>query len=123
MSIDQINNQFHRRLFIRNMFSVIETQVFITKEFIKLKVVIDQAQQDKVSWAELAVLDEKKAALTSKGDVEIKDEFQSFIPALRFSLTLFARVFKSLKPDFGNSNFEKLQHLTRRRKILLIHDL
>lgn len=47
--------------------------------------------------------------------MDVKDEFQSFEPSLRFTLNTFANIFGSALPDYGNSNFEKLKKLSKRR--------
>jgi len=112
---NKINEQFYRRLFIRNVFSIIETYLYITKELVKIKLDIDGFGKNQTSWEEVSILHEKRAVLNKTGKIETKDEFQSFIPTLRFSLTIFANVFNSKLPDFGNHNFEKLIHLSKRR--------
>ncbi len=35
INIEKLNDQFYRRLFLRNIFSIIETYLFVTKELIK----------------------------------------------------------------------------------------
>jgi hypothetical protein len=114
LTVEKINDQFYRRLFLRNIFSIIETYIFVTKELVKNRLVIDK-EANQVSWADLAALNEKKVVLDTQGKVEIKDDFQKFEPSLRFTLNIFAKVFESSLPNYGDSNFEKLKRLSKRR--------
>lgn len=114
ITIEKLNDQFYRRLFLRNIFSIIETYLFITKEIIKSKLVIDK-NSNQLSWAAMLVLSEKKVFLDKQGNVDMKDEFQSFEPSLRFTFNTFANVFGSTLPNYGDSNFEKLKKLSKRR--------
>ncbi len=113
LTIEKINNQFYRRLFIRNVFSIIETYLYVTKELIKNKLVIDKTSE--ISWSDLAILNEKKVVLDTQGNVHVKDDFQKFEPSLRFTLNTFANVFGSTLPNYGDSSFEKLKKLSKRR--------
>lgn len=70
---------------------------------------------NQVSWSDLAVLNEKKVVLDTQGKVEVKDDFQKFEPSLRFTLNIFAKVFGSSLPNYGDSNFVKLKKLSKRR--------
>lgn len=42
ITVEKINDQFYRRLFLRNLFSIIETYIFVTKELVKNRLVIDK---------------------------------------------------------------------------------
>lgn len=112
-TVQKINNQFYRRAFIRNVFSIIETYLYVTKELIKNKLIIDKTSE--ITWADLAILNEKKAFLDTQGKVNIKDDFQKFEPSLKFTLNTFANIFDSVLPNYGDSNFEKLKKLSKRR--------
>ncbi|HEY8688443.1 MAG TPA: hypothetical protein VIM07_04350 [Chitinophagaceae bacterium] len=111
---DKINTQFYRRLFIRNIFSVIETYLYVTKELVKNKLVIDK-NTNQISWSDLTILNEKKAVLDTQGNVNVMDDFQKFEPSLRFTLNIFAKIFGADLPKYGDSNFEKLKKLSKRR--------
>jgi len=114
ITIEKLNDQFYRRLFLRNLFSIIETYIFITKELVKNRLAID-INSSQVSWSELAALNEKKVMLDAQGEVKVNDDFQKFEPSLRFTLNIFAKVFGSSLPNYGDSNFEKLKKLSKRR--------
>lgn len=114
LTVEKINDQFYRRLFLRNLFSIIETYIFVTKELVKNRLVIDK-NSIQVSWSELAALNEKKVVLDTQGKVEVKEDFQKFEPSLRFTLNIFANVFGSSLPNYGDSNFDKLKKLSKRR--------
>ena len=113
LSIEKINIQFYRRIFIRNIFSIVETYLHVTKEIIKSKLVGDKTPE--ISWAELAILNEQKVVLDTQGKVHVKEDFQKFEPSLRFTLDTFAKVFGSTLPNYGDNNFEKLKRLSKRR--------
>jgi hypothetical protein len=52
LNTEKINTQFYRRLFVRNTFSIIETYLYVIKELVKNKLVID-VNSNQVSWADL----------------------------------------------------------------------
>jgi|GEM_PF-2340013 len=114
LNIQKINDQFYRRLFLRNTFSIIETYIFVTKELIKNKLVIDK-NSNQISWSDLTALNEKKVMLDDQGKVKVRDDFQKFEPSLRFTLNLFAKVFNSTAPNYSDNNFQKLISLHKRR--------
>ena len=113
LSVEKINTQFYRRIFIRSVFSIIETYLYVTRELIKSKLVIDRAPE--ISWADLAILNEQKVFLDMQGKIHVKEDFQMFEPSLRFTLDTFAKVFNSTLPNYGDNNFEKLKKLSKRR--------
>ncbi len=114
LNVEKINDQFYRRLILRNIFSVIETYLSVTKQLVKHKLVIDK-NTDEISWSDLAILNEKKVVLDMQGTIQVKDDFQKFEPSLRFTLNTFATVFGANLPDYGDSNFGKLKNLLKRR--------
>lgn len=116
LTIEKINTQFYRRILIRNVFSIIETYLYVTKELIKNKLVIDKTSE--ITWADLAILNEQKVVLDTQGKVQVKEDFQKFEPSLRFTLRTFAKAFGSTLPNYGDSNFEKLKKLNKRRNDL-----
>lgn len=116
LQVEKINDQFYRRLIIRGLFSVIETYLNVTKEIIKLKLVIEPTA--KVKWEELAILNGKSLRLDEKGRVNTIDEFYKFESNLRFTLNLFASVFDSEQPEYGVADFLKLKNLIKKRNEL-----
>lgn len=111
---DGLNDPLYRRILIRNVFSIIESFLFILRELIKIKLEVD-GNKGELTWAEQFLLEEKRATLNGQGKVVLKDEYQNFIPSFRFTMVSFAKVFGSNPPDFGDSHFEKLQALAKRR--------
>ncbi len=114
LTVEKINDQFYRRLLLRNIFSIIETYIFVTRELVKNRLIIEK-DSNKISWLDLAALNEKKVILDAEGNTEVRDDFQKFEPSLRFTLNVFAKVFGSNLPNYGDSNFEKLKRLSKRR--------
>lgn len=113
-SFDKLNDHFYRRIILRNLFAIIETYLFISRELVRIKIAID-GNTENISWQEQSLLVEKKVGLNSNGKVIEKDEFQSFIPAFRFTITIFSKTFGVEPPDFGNNHFGVLQALVKRR--------
>lgn len=111
--IDKVNNQFYRRLLLRNTFSVIETHLFILKELIIE--FADVMTNPVLSWQELSILNEQKTLLDARGEIKLVSEFQKFEPNLRFILNLYSKVFNAARPDYGNHKFMKLIALNGRR--------
>lgn len=114
LQYENINDPFYRRLLLRNIFSIIETYLFVTREIIKIKIDFD-GKNAQVPWWELAILNEQKTALDDQGNAKTLDDFQKFIPSLKFTLNLFAKIFDSEFPKYGDNNFEKLVKLSKRR--------
>lgn len=75
ITIEKLNDQFYRRLFLRNIFSIIETYLFLTKEIIKSKLVIDKNSSN-LSWEALVILNEKKFFWTNKEMWMLKMSFK-----------------------------------------------
>jgi len=115
LSAERINDQFYRRLFIRSVFSIIETYLHVIKELLKIKLTIDKPQEIQMTWSELIVLNEKKVFLDNNGKVKTKDEFQKFVPSLRFTLNMYSYMFDMKLPDYGDKNFQNLITLSKRR--------
>ncbi len=115
LTIDKINEQFYRRLFVRDIYSIIETYLHVCKELIKIKLVEDESQNSHISWQELVILNEQKVFLSNSGEVKTKEEYQNFESSLRFSFNLFSKEFNTPSPDYGNNDFEKLIRLSKRR--------
>lgn len=113
-SLEKLNDQFYRRLLLRNFFSVIETYIFICRELVRIKMEIEDSRSE-LSWQEQAILTERKAGLNSKGEVTTSEHYQNFIPSLRFSLNIFAKIFQSTAPDFSNHQFGVIQQFAKRR--------
>jgi len=112
--IEKINDQFYRRLFLRNIYSVIEIFLSVTKEILKIKVSIE-GLNDNVSWTELVILNEKKVFLDDKGKVKTKNDFQNFEQSFRFTLNTFAKTFNCESPDYSSENYQYLIKLSKRR--------
>ncbi len=114
-SEDKINDNFYRRLIIKNTFSIIETHIHIVKKIIKLYLSLEESNNISVNWTELIILNEQKVILDNKGNVKLKDEFQKFEPNLRFTINTFSKLFETNKPDYGNTEFQRLIELSKRR--------
>lgn len=95
---EKINDQFYRRILVRGLISVIETFLNITKEIIKIRVVVDPSVR--LGWEELAILNERAAKLSDQGKVRVTGEFYKFEPRLKFTLNKFAEVFGAERPNF-----------------------
>jgi len=115
LSMDKINDQFYRRLFLRCVFSIIETYVHLTKELIKVKITLDNNQSIQLTWEELVILNEKKVFLETNGKVKTKEEFQRFEASLRFTLNTFSKIFELELPNYEDGSFHKLIILSARR--------
>jgi hypothetical protein len=63
LDIKYLNNQFYRRLLVRNVFSIIESYLFITRELIKLKALKHDNGDSKLTLEELSILNGKSVAL------------------------------------------------------------
>ncbi len=116
---ERMNDSFYRRLFVNNLFSILDTYIHVIKELVKIKTIIDNDDNNPISWTEMAVLHEKKVVLDSQGNVQVKDDFQELVSLLRFTLNIFARVFQADQPDDSDSQFEKLTYLASRKKEIL----
>ncbi|GGG93354.1 hypothetical protein [Pedobacter zeae] len=112
-----LNNQFYRRILLKNFFAVIETYLYISREMVLVKSLIDR-DNDGLSWEEMSLLNQKKAGLNAKGEVIATDTYQNFIPSFRFSLSIFAKAFDSEMPDFSDIRFNHLQKMIKRRNDL-----
>lgn len=109
---DKINTQFYRRLFLRNVFSVIETRLYVNRQLVLIKQKIDG---EEISPQDRLLLEEKKIVEDATGAEKIVDAFQDFISSFKFSLKIFAKQFKSTPPDFSDSNFAQLIIYVNRR--------
>ncbi|MEJ4088972.1 hypothetical protein [Galbibacter orientalis] len=114
-SENKLNDSFYRRIIIKNTFSIIETYIHIIKKSIKLYLTLEEPNKVSLDWTELIILNEKKVLLDNKGNTKVKDEFQKFEPNLRFTLNTFSKLFKINKPEYGNTEFQKLIVLSKRR--------
>lgn len=112
---DKINDQFYRRLFLRSVFTIIETQLQVLKKIIKIDHTINIPDSN---LEEMTILNGKKVFLDNKGNAKSKDEFHSFEPSFRFTLNLFSKTFNSPLIDYGNSSYESLIKLLKRRNDL-----
>ncbi len=110
-----IEDQFYRRLFLRNTFSMIDTYIYLTDEIVKIVLEIDETKAKLVLWPELVILNRTTVLLDDKGKIKLKDNFQKFEPSLRFSLNLFSKVFQLPEPDYGDRSFQKLIQLYKKR--------
>lgn len=81
----------------------------------KIKLSLEENSNNQVSWTDLVILNEKQVLLDEQGKVKTKDIFEKLEPSLRFSLNIFANVFGSNLPDYGDKNFELLKKLNKRR--------
>lgn len=114
--IEFLNNQFYRKLLLRNIYSIIESYLYVTRELIKYKALMQSSEEDyKLTYEELAILDGKTVILTGKGEPKANDIFFSFEPSLRFTLNTFSKIFKANNPDYSDNNYEKLINLSKRR--------
>jgi hypothetical protein len=109
---DKINTQFYRRLFLRNVFSVIETRLYVNRQLVLIKQTIDG---ESISPKERLLLEEKKIISDATGVKKTVEGFQDFISSFKFSLKIFAKEFNSSPPDFSDSNFDKLVIYANRR--------
>jgi hypothetical protein len=117
LDIKYLNNQFYRRLLVRNVFSIIESYLFITRELIKLKALKHDNGDSKLTLEELSILNGKSVALTDKGEPKSTETFYNFEPSLRFTLNCFSKAFDAVRPDYGDNNFDELRRLSKRRMI------
>jgi len=117
--IEFLNNQFYRKLLLRNIYSVIESYLYVTRELIKHKALMQSSEEDyKLSYEELAILNGKTVILTSKGEPKANEIFFSFEPSLKFTLNTFSKIYKADNPDYSDNNYEKLIKLSKRRNDL-----
>lgn len=117
LPIEKINNQYFRRLIVRNLFSVIECFLSVSRELILVKAVYDKNNQ-LLSWEELAILNMESIFLDSDGKLKKRENIQSFVPLLKFTLTLMGKAFNEQIPNFGDQNFQKLVALYKRRNAI-----
>lgn len=115
LDTERINDQFYRRLFLRNIFSVIETYIHITKEIIKFKILVDSVNNCDLTWSEIVILNEKKVSVDNKGKVKTTDEYQNFEQSLRFTFNTFAKIFNSKLPNYSDNKYRILIRLSQRR--------
>lgn len=114
-----LNQQFYRKILVRNIFSIIETYLFVTRELIKLAVTTNQnSQKSQLSYEELVILNAKAVTLTNKGEINTREVFYSFEPSLMFTFNCFSKVFNVDKPEYRDINFKKLQKMVKRRNDL-----
>jgi len=115
LDTERINDQFYRRLFLRNVYSVIETYLHVTKEIIKFKITVEGIDKNDLSWQEIVILNEKKVILDNKGNAKTVDEFHNFEQSLKFTFNAYAKVFNANKPDYSDNKYRIFINLSKRR--------
>lgn len=115
LSLEKINNQFYRRLFLKSVFSIIETYIHILKEIVKIKIVTTSNSLINIDWQDLVILNEQKITLDNQGKIKTSSEFQKFEPSFRFTINIYEKSFNTKLLDFNDDNFNKLKLLSIRR--------
>jgi hypothetical protein len=111
---NKFNDSFYRRLFLKSIYSAIESYLHICKKII-IFIIAYESNSMSLDWSELMILKEKKPYLDNKGKVKLKNEFQSFEANLRFTLNAALNVFKSNPADYGDKGFQKLILISKKR--------
>ena len=107
-----INKHFYRRILVRNIYSVIESDLFVVRECLKMKVRIDNIN---LSQDEFFVLEEKDVLLNKNGTIKRTDKFFKFEHLMRFTINMSTKIFEVERPDFGDSRYESLMKMSKRR--------
>ena len=115
---DMINDNFHRKNMVRNLFSVIEGYLFMTRELIKLIIIYNPITNYGITFHEIIALHGKAISIDKNGQVVGKETFHPFESTLRFTLNCFAKMFKSPQPNYGDNGYAKLIRLSKRRNDL-----
>jgi len=103
---DYRKNQFYRRLIIRQIFSIIESYLFVMRELIKTK--ISTQNLHGLTLEELFILNGESISLTDKGEPRKSPTFYNFKPSLKFTFNCFSKVFNTDKPDYSNNYYNLL---------------
>mgnify|MGYP000480612863 CR=1 FL=1 len=114
-SQEHLNNNFYRRLIIRNTFSIIEAYLHISRELIKHKLALNDAISKVLTTNELIILSEETAYLNNKGEVKSRRTFYSFEPHLKFTFKCMSKVFNSSEPNYSDIKYSKLIAIAKRR--------
>ncbi|WP_321281060.1 hypothetical protein [Marinifilum fragile] len=114
---ENLNNQFYRRLIIKNIFSLIESQLFIMREFLRF-LMKNNTYSNKLNLEELIILSEKAVDLQTNGKVRPKQKINNFEPFLKFTFNTSAKVLEHPKLDFGCEEYKKLSKMLKRRNDL-----
>lgn len=84
-----LDPQFHRRLLVRVIFSSLEGYAFHLR---KRAFEAGQASKYSFSKKDLEMLQEREEKLQADGSVKVRTFYLASLPALRFSVAIFARV-------------------------------
>lgn len=114
---DNANNQVFRRILLKNFFSIIETYLFVSRQMVIIKSIVD-GKESNLTWEEKSLLNEKRVGLSPNGEITVSDAYQNFIPSFRFTLSIFAKTFDSDMPDYSDINFRHLQDMVKRRNAI-----
>jgi hypothetical protein len=106
------DDQYARRTLYRTYFSFVEGLAFQLRQV----TLASLAQTDVLTTAELALLREERFQLNSKGLPESRENFQSFLPNLLFSIRCYVKNHGAeFVPDTGHAGWEAMQRAVRIR--------
>ncbi|AZJ34987.1 hypothetical protein [Tenacibaculum singaporense] len=112
LNLNLLNKQFYRKILVRNFYSVIESDLFVFRELIKIKLSIDNVN---LSYEELLVLTSEDVSLNNDGSIRKTQRFYNFESLLRFTFNTSSKVFNIEKPNYGDNNFKCLKQMSKRR--------
>lgn len=113
---ENLNNQFFRRLFVRNVFSLVEIRLFIMREILRIFNRYDDIGL--MSAEEKIVLDQTSIHLLKSGKIKTSPKFYDLESTLKFTLITFAKVFNQKNVEFNNESWNKLLIMSKRRNDL-----
>ena len=91
------DSQFTRRAYIRSVFALIEGNIF------QMKAMVLKSHEEghiSLSIGELSLLKEESYDLADNGDYKVRSKFLQLQENIKFTLTLFARLYgQTFKPD------------------------
>jgi len=114
-TIDNINDNFQRKIMVRNFFAVVEGYLYVTRELIKLILIKNKNINYGITFHEMIALNGKAVSLDKTGQAIGKDTFYPFEANLPFTLNCFAKILETPKPDYSDNGYAKLIRMSKRR--------
>lgn len=117
LTIEHVNDQFYRRILIKNTISIIETHLYILRELVKY-LIVDQKVKNTLSAEELWALHGKTVDIGSNGKVTSTHKFFRFESSLKFTFHIASKLLSTQIPDYSNECYQDLKKLVDRRNDL-----
>jgi len=112
---ENVSTQYECRIYIRTLFTYIETASFQFRSFAKDNISAGNFKND-----EIALLREEEYVLNRNGHVASKKKPQATLPSLLFSVRCYARIYETdFEVDTSHHSWGKMTELIRIRNRLV----